>query len=593
MADNLPRISKLIDQFGNPIPSDQIARLREDQATATLAGVRPVISGFPADGMTPHKLAAIHRQAAEGDSLAYMELAEDIEERDLHYLGVMSTRKRQVAQLPIQVEAVSEDPEHEKHAELVRRWIKRGVLENALFDILDAIGKGFSVTEIDWEVGPDGILPRRLTWRAQRWFEVSRADGETVMMRDLSEAALAQVTVPSGMVNLQSGLYPGQIGLVPLAGHKFIVHKHRAKSGILLRAGVARVASWAWMYKAFTQRDWAVFVQNYGMPIRVGKYGPSSSPADRDVLWSAVANIAGDCAAIIPESMEIEFQKMEGAGASSKLYEDRCNWLDHQVSKLVLGQTTTTDAISGGHAVAQEHRLVQEDIERADARALSVSISEQLVALIISFNFPAYVTSGGRDYPRVLIGRPDETALKDIVNAIQWLGPQGLTVTAKQLRERLGLDEPTEGDDVVGGAPPPAAVPEVSPPAIGHNKDAPFDAKQQAPEPGTSPGTKQQPPDEATARQALELRTAPPAVVDPELLEGLTRRLALDAQGALVGLTDQVRTAIDAASDMQDLWDRLEALQLDPAAFQAAMQRGIAVGFLTGQAALLDELKGS
>lgn len=573
------RIPKLIDQFGNPIPPEQIARLREDQATATLAGVRPVVSGFPADGMTPHRLAAIHRAAAEGDSLPYMELAEDIEERDLHYLAVLSTRRRQVAQLPIQVEAVSEDPEHEKQAELIRRWIKRGILESALFDILDAIGKGYSVTEIDWEVGPDGILPRKLTWRTQRWFEVSRADGETVMMRDLSEAALTQQTVVSGMVGLQAGYYPGQIGLVSLAPHKFIVHKHRAKSGILLRAGVARVASWAWMYKAFTQRDWAVFVQNYGMPIRVGKYGPSSSPADRDVLWSAVANIAGDCAAIIPDSMEIEFQKMEGAGASAKLYEERCSWLDMQVSKLVLGQTTTTDAVSGGHAVAKEHRLVQEDIERADARALSVSISEQLVALIIAFNFPGYVQGGGRDYPRVLIGRPDELPVDVVVNAMQWLGPQGLTVTAKQLRERLGFDEPAEGDDVVGGKPPPPA-PEVSPAKLTHTKEPAFDARIQ-------PGK-----DEAVSKQSLELRTMLPTVVDPELIDGLTRRLALDAQGALTGLTDQVRAAIDEAADMQDLWDRLEALQLDPAAFQAAMQRGIAVGFLTGQAALLDEIKG-
>ncbi len=576
MTDAPNRISKLIDQFGNPIPPDQIARLREPQATATLAGVRPVVSGFPADGMTPAKLAAIHRAAAEGDSLAYMELAEDIEERDLHYLAVLSTRRRQVSQLPIQVEAVSEDPEHERHAELVRRWIKRGVLENALFDMLDAIGKGYSVTEIDWEVGPDGILPRKLEYRSPRWFEVSRGDGETVMMRDLSVEALQQI-VPSGLVVVPGAAYPGQIGLVPLTRHKFIVHRHRAKSGILLRAGVARVASWAWMYKAFTLRDWAVFVQNYGMPIRVGKYGPSSSPADRDVLWSAVANIAGDCAAIIPDSMIIEFQKMEGTQAAAELYERRCAWLDQQMSKLILGQTTTTDAVSGGHAVAKEHRLVQEDIERADARGLSVSITEQLVALIVAFNFPAYISGGGRDVPRVLIGRPDETALDDIVKTLQWLGPQGLTVTAKQLRGRIGFDEPAEGDEVVGGAPPPPPVPVVSPPQVTRTKEAPFDPKTEPPE--------------QVAKQALSVRTELPAAVDPELIDALTRRLALDAQGALTGLTDQVRDAIDAASDMQDLWDRLESLQLDPAAFQSAMQRGMAVGFLTGQAALLDEIK--
>ena len=117
----------------------------------------------------------------------------------------------------------------------------------------------------------------------------------------------------------------------------------------------------------------------------------------------------------------------------------------------------------------------------------------------------------------------------------------------------------------------------VSPPQVTRTKEAPFDPKTEPPE--------------QVAKQALSVRTELPAAVDPELIDALTRRLALDAQGALTGLTDQVRDAIDAASDMQDLWDRLESLQLDPAAFQSAMQRGMAVGFLTGQAALLDEIK--
>jgi phage gp29-like protein len=86
----------------------------------------------------------------------------------------------------------------------------------------------------------------------------------------------------------------------PLSPHKFVVHRHPQKSGLLLRSGLARLASWAWMYKAFTLRDWAVFVQNYGAPMRVGRYGPEASDEEKTVLWRAVANIAGDCAAIIP-----------------------------------------------------------------------------------------------------------------------------------------------------------------------------------------------------------------------------------------------------------------------------------------------------
>lgn len=365
----------ILDQFGRTIPAGDIRRLRDEVAAPTLAGVRPVWSGHPAEGLTPSRLAGIHRAAARGDALRYLELAEDIEERDLHYAAVIGTRKRAVAQLPITVEAASDEKEHVRHADFLRDWLTSGCLEEALPDMLDAVGKGFSVLEVMWRTEPGGFLPERLVHRPQRWFDVSEDDGDTIMIREGAT-------------------------LEPLAPHKFFVHRHPTKSGLIMRSGLARVASWAWMFKSFTMKDWAIFVQNYGQPLRLGRYGPEASENDRRVLWQAVANIAGDCAAIVPKGMEIDFIEVKNAADGSALYERRADWLDRQVSKLVLGQTTTTDAVSGGHAVAKEHRLVQEDIERADARMLSMSITRQLGQAIIAFNF------GPQDkYPVVRLGR--------------------------------------------------------------------------------------------------------------------------------------------------------------------------------------------
>ena len=265
----------ILDQYGRPMPS--AASLRREVAGPTLAGVRPAVSESPAAGLTPARLAAIHRDAAEGDGLASLQLAEDIEERDLHYAGVLGTRKRSVAQLPITVEAASDAPEHQRHQALIEEWVETGVLEEALFDILDAVGKGFSVCEIMWRTEPGSTWPEKLIYRPQRWFTVDRTDRDTVLLRDIEAVAG-----------------------IPLAPHQFLLHRHPQKSGLLLRSGLARLASWAWMYKAFTLRDWALFVQNYGQPMRVGRYGPDSSEADRETLWTAIANIAGDCAATSP-----------------------------------------------------------------------------------------------------------------------------------------------------------------------------------------------------------------------------------------------------------------------------------------------------
>lgn len=521
---------KLLDQYGKPIRASA-AQLREEVATPTLAGVRPVISGHPADGLTPARLAAILRNADEGHGLDYLELAEEIEERDLHYAAVLGTRKRAVAQLPITVEAASDDAEHVRHRDFVAEWVKSGVLEEALFDMLDAIGKGFSVMEIMWRTEPGLIVPGELKFRPARWFEPDPADGETVMMKS---GALRE----------------------PLAPHKFVVHKHPQKSGLLLRSGLARLAMWAWMYKAFTLRDWAVFVQNYGQPMRVGRYGPEATKAEKDVLWRAVSNIAGDCAAIIPRGMEIEFVEAGDKKDGSALYQARADWLDRQISKAVLGQTTTTDAISGGHAVSQEHRLVQEDIERADARVLSVTLTRQLAAPIVAFNFGPQAA-----YPVLRIGRPDEVPLKDIVAAVKDLGPQGLRVEASEIRDRLGLSEPEEGAEVIGGRAAPVNVPNPPPPSL-----------------------------QSIRRLVLSRHATAP---DPELLEALTERTARDAAGAMAALTDQVQELMaQSGGDLRVFGERLAALQLDPSDLARAIGQGMAVAHLAGEAAVLDELKG-
>lgn len=525
----------ILDQFGKPIAAGDMKRLAEPAATPT-AGVgsaRSVFSEGIADGLTPARLAAIHRQAAQGYPRDYLLLAEDIEERDLHYAAVLGTRKRSVAQLPITVEAASDDAEHVAHADFLREWLTSGALEEALFDILDGVGKGFSVMEIMWRTDPGHIVPEALVYRPQRWFEPDRADGATLLLRE--------------------GI-SGQ----PLAPHKFLIHRHPSKSGLLIRSGLARLASWAWMFKSFTMKDWAVFVQNYGMPLRIGRYGPEASQADRDVLFQAVASIAGDCAAIVPKGMEIEFVEVKNAADGSALYEKRAEWLDRQISKAVLGQTTTTDAVSGGHAVSQEHRQVQEDIERADARMLSMSITRQLGHAIIAFNF------GPQDkYPTIRIGRPDEVPIGVVVDAVQKLGPIGLRVEASQIRDRLGLAEPASDAETIGGRSPAPVAP--------------------APPPPVAPETQS-----ALRRMLLSLHASEP---DPDHLAALTDRLAQDARGSIAGLTDAVRAELDAATDMQDLARRIARLDLDPTALAEAIGRGLALAHLVGEASLIDELR--
>lgn len=204
----------LLDAYGRP----PVAKaLTTEVATAGYGGVRSPITGYPGDGLTPARLAAILREADAGNPLQYLELAETIEERDLHYLGVLGTRRRAVSQIEVVVEAGSDAPERETHAQMVRDWLKRDELQEELFDILDAVGKGYSFTEVTYDHSEGQYRPS-LASRDPRWFRIDRQDLSTpVLLNDSSQEE-------------------------PLTPGKFIFARMQAKSGLALRSGIARAA---------------------------------------------------------------------------------------------------------------------------------------------------------------------------------------------------------------------------------------------------------------------------------------------------------------------------------------------------------------
>jgi len=499
-------------------------KLMEEIATARTGTVRDPFTTDQADGMTPVRLARILRASANGDPLSYYELAENMEERDPHYLAVLATRKRSVGQLPITVKPASDASEHKKHAEYLQSWVDDGILRASLFDILDAIGKGMSIMEIDWKTTASSWTPRELIWRSPTFFDFDQHDGETVMLREGA----------------------GRIDLEPA---KFIIHRSKAKSGLTVRSGIARVAAWGWMFKSFTVKDWAIFCQNFGQPIRVGKYDSGATEEQKDVLWKAVSQIAGDCAAIIPNTMEIDFKEIGSKSASTDMFERRGDWFDRQVSKLVLGQTTTTDAISGGHAVSKEHREVQEDIERSDAFDLSSTINLQLVRNMIAFKFGPQ-----EHYPILTIGRPDEVPLDEFSRAFDIFARYGLELPKRYVYDRLGAPAPIDNEDTIGGQA------QTGSPTARQALNSLFDKSTHA---------------KAPARDQVDIITA---------------RLEDEASGILNDQIDAIREALNQAISLQDASRRLAKLDLKEEDLAKAMASAMMVSHLAGQAALLDEL---
>ncbi len=407
-------MATLLDAYGQPIKREL---LDKPLAAPTLSGVRSIWNySYITGGLTPVKLATLLRNATEGDADAQLTLAEEMEEKDPHYASVLGTRKRAVTRLPIVVEAASDKPDDLKMADEVRALFKRTGTKAMLESCLDALGKGYSAVEINWDKSRLPWIPD-YTWRDPRFFQFDRDTLQELRLKDESD--------------MMNGLR--------LPPYKFIVHTPRLKSGIPLRGGLARLAAWTYLFKNFTVKDWMAFCEVFGMPMRVGKYRPNETEDNIAILKSAVANLGSDAAAVIPEGMLIEFiETGKGSSGGNTLFERIANWFDKQLSKAVLGQTMTADDGSS-RSQAQVHDEVRTDLRDADAEQLAETLMRDVVVPFINLNW------GPREnYPHLALREPETADITILSDALAKLVPLGLRVEASEVRDKMGFSDPAK-----------------------------------------------------------------------------------------------------------------------------------------------------
>ncbi|MBP5857283.1 DUF935 domain-containing protein [Marivibrio halodurans] len=534
MAD---RDTGLVDQWGRPI---RRADLTQQIVTATVGGVRQTISEHPSVGLTPGRLARLLRDAEEDNPSGYLALAEEMEEKDLHYLSVLGTRKRQVSQLPIRIEAASDEKEDVINAEMAQEFVGRDVLQGEIKDILDAVGKGFSVNELIWDMSERDWRPVAMEWVDPRWIVFDTPDRRTPRL--LGEHGQGEDLQP----------------------FKFVYHMSKCKSGLPIRGGLARAAAWTYLFKNFDMKGWVEFAEIYGQPLRVGKFGSNASEEDKRTLLRAVANIGRDAAAIIPDSMLLEFIEAKGGTKGAEVYERLAAFLDQQVSKAVLGQTATTDAIAGGHAVGKEHNDVRGDIERADANELEATIGRQIIRPLIDLN-----RGPQKRYPSIKIGNDEDVDVDVLSKALQRLVPMGLKVGQNQVRGMMGFKEPTAGDDLLTA---PASATGYPGATAGDDPD-----DEVAPPRG-------RPARNVIARNAVEATAADLA----ERLTGLVDQAAGEPMDRMI---EQLRREVEEADSLDSLAVSLLALypEMDPSGVGAALERGLTAAYLAGAAEVPSE----
>ena len=436
------------------LPADVAAQ--GQQVTPQRWGANSTSTTNRVGSLTAARVLSALSAADQGRPATWVELLDQVEERNSHLVSVLGTRKRSVVTLPYAIEPADDTDQARVIADaatMAMRQMRRRT--RSLLELLDAISKGYAAAEIVWEVRDGLRVPAELRRRPQAWLvpDPDREDRWLVLTDE----------EPMG---------------APLWPYHWVVHTSAAKAGGPIQAGLGRTSVWWHLYSMYAIQDWATYAERYGAPIRIGEYDPAF-PDDRDRLEEAVQKLGIDAYAVVPKGTGIRFEG-DNSSRGPDVYERLVERANREISKAVLGQTLTTEeGQNGTQALGQVHNSVRADLRDSDADELALTLTEQVLRPFVELNWGSTVAD--RLTPTwVWDTRPpqDRKADADVQEArgrvFAAARSLGIPIPLAQAREELGVRE--LGADEA--ALPPIAAPAdvVAPAAIAGPAAAPVAA---------------------------------------------------------------------------------------------------------------------
>lgn len=397
---------------------------------------------YPSSGLTPSRLMAILREADMGSLSATMQLFAEMEEKDPHLYAVANMRRLALTGLEWQVISAADMSEGAARSAAdeaagYAREVLAGIetFDEALQHLSLAVGRNIAVAELVWEtVG--GEL---------RLVDICPIDFTRLVFDEVGQPRILTKEEPvDGMA---------------LGPNKFVVHTPHAVSGYAARGGLLRVTAMVYLAKNLALKDWMIFAEVFGMPVRIARYEPSATEEEKRELLEMLESLGSNAAGIFSRAVELQLIEAN-RGSAGPPYEKLANFLNREMSKAWLGQTLTTETpgTKGTFAASRIHEEVRKDIRTDDVRKEGRTIRRDVLAPLCRLKF-------GPDVPvphfRRKPDRPRE--LQDLTRVLDSaVNRLGLRVPVNWAHEVLGIPPAGEGDAVVSGLGErsPSAAPE-------------------------------------------------------------------------------------------------------------------------------------
>ena len=221
-------MTQIVDAYNQPIKTTK----PPVRSLATVQ-VRDKWGLYPANGLTPQRLAHILREADQGDMLQQAELFSQLEERDGHLASIFQTRKLAISGLEWKFAPFSDDAKDKQIAEDFAAVWEELDTDELLLDMMDAVSKGVSFTALNWTAQDGGVLSKAAPGKGPVRFAVNGSEwiDQKHWRYDLDDKRFRLMTDEQ------------PLGMLPQFG-QVIEHRYKARSGSPTRAGVMRTCVW-------------------------------------------------------------------------------------------------------------------------------------------------------------------------------------------------------------------------------------------------------------------------------------------------------------------------------------------------------------
>ncbi len=381
---------------------------------------------YPSSGLTPSRLMSILREADAGSLSASMQLFAEMEEKDAHLYSVANTRRLAVTGLAWQVVSAADvyggvDRAAADEAAAYCGEVLAGLegFDEALQHLALAVGRNIAVAELVWEaVG--GEL--RLT-------DICPVDFTRLVFDELGQPRILTRDAP--------------IDGVELPQNKFVVHTPHSIGGYPSRGGLLRVTAMVYLGKNLALKDWLIFAEVFGMPVRIARYEPSATPEEKRELLEMLDSLGSNAAGVFSRAVEVQLIEAN-RGSAGPPYEHLVDFLNREMSKAWLGQTLTTETpgTKGTFTAAKVHENVRGDIRADDIRKEGRTIRRDLLTPLARLKFgpdvpvPAFRRNPGRATELQELAAVLDTAVNQL----------GAKVPAAWVHETLGIPQAAEGE---------------------------------------------------------------------------------------------------------------------------------------------------